>query len=152
VHAPQTPAVQTWPAAQSVFALHAWQVPATHTFGDVHCELAVQGAHWSEMHASPLRQSAVVEHPEPQTPLPHVCPVGHCVVDVHAPQTPAVQPWPAGQSAPVEHAPHTPAMQAWPAAHWEAAVHAWQLPETQTFGDVHWPLLAQSPHTPPTHA
>jgi hypothetical protein len=78
----------------------------------VHCELAVHGAQRVEMHASPLVQSAVVEQFEPQTPLPQVCPVGHCEVAVHDPQTPALQPWPAGQSAPVEHAPHTPALHA----------------------------------------
>jgi hypothetical protein len=91
--------------------------PETQTCGDVHCELAVQGAHVMEMHASPCRQSPFDEHPEPQTPEPHVCPLAHCPVEVQGPHTPALQPWPAGQSAPLAHGPHAPAMHAWPVAH-----------------------------------
>jgi hypothetical protein len=104
--------------------VQAPHVPLTQTFGDAHCELAVHGAHFELMHTSPFVQSAVVEHPDPQTPAPQVCPAGHCEVDVQAPHTPALQPWPAGQSPPFVHAPHLPAMQAWPVAHWESAVHA----------------------------
>jgi hypothetical protein len=83
---------------QSAYVEHAPQTPATQACPLAQSEASVQEPHVSSMQPSPGSQSAEVE--QLQVPFEHVAVTDepHCAAEVQAPQTPSVHTWPLSQS------------------------------------------------------